>query len=809
MIVSFMACVLLLSAIVNTEFEQTGSSRKKKFNKTCASIIEGPCKNISLTNETVNYFNSRLIFHEPMFVHFHINLTSPSNETNETFRPSEWVWTYGSGNEKSPYLSWNIDYGLLSFGLLDAKTENIPNVFFNIPTDCQITYGTPSTTSAIACALTDLICDLSKEEYPKYENNNFCFLSEAPGIRETIDYQAALYLNFPISFINYNCCSAYYSYERSEFIQNCSKDQTKKIMVCSYGPYVLGIALFLYFPIVLLEICAWLAKDEKIVVNGYTQHSNDENWLFLDGKSPLTFLDLFSSNICGLQRSHPVLISRIRRFVVIMVAPVIIFIQLYMYSGSDGIGKSGIRVKDLVDHGTPVGFLSLLGNKENRNNVFVPYFGGASCLLIMYYITGILFLFCPRSLKLIVEIGMPQGRFGSKTPLCFSVEHIQELSMLNVISIEPGYDRGSVLFRCSIYMIFNKLFWAKVLNIQTQRINWNLSGGTKLLLVAKLTFLPFYIIFCVMEALLCVLFYGVPLFGFVVIMVKGATSSLASLRKGNRFFSHPIVAIIGTIVIFAMFLFFAYSVCLIFIESFSFLSQIIIFCFVAVIIYPTVSFGYLFFFIVLLYYLVRLVRDFGDGYLELLSTAVERSQEINCQLPNRVTIADGVINIANVQAASVVGVKINGRLIELPHNFMHNAITDNEVEKYRKKDNMYGIPKKLFEYLIVKHRPVHQQVIQIVFRLTLIVLLIIMTMSITSTYVAAPTTEISEVMHVIFIVSIGALPRVLEVVMMNSSEMVRREVELRHLEQSIAEYWQHEVADETIGNKSERCIYYH
>ena len=65
-------------------------------------------------------------------------------------------------------------------------------------------------------------------------------------------------------------------------------------------------------------------------------------------------------------------------------------------------------------------------------------------------------------------------------------------------------------------------------------------------------------------------------------------------------------------------------------------------------------------------------------------------------------------------------------------------------------------------------------------------------MSIAGGFVTGPTSEISDVMHVIFIVTIGALPRVLEVALTTSNESVKREIELRRLEQTIMRYWERE-----------------
>ena len=80
-------------------------------------------------------------------------------------------------------------------------------------------------------------------------------------------------------------------------------------------------------------------------------------------------------------------------------------------------------------------------------------------------------------------------------------------------------------------------------------------------------------------------------------------------------------------------------------------------------------------------------------------------------------------------------------------------------------------------------------------------------MSIAGGFVMGPTSEISDVMHVIFIVTIGALPRALEVALTTSNASVKREIELRRLEQRIMHFWEREeieiINDRQVNESSE------
>ncbi|KAH3772010.1 hypothetical protein DPMN_173341 [Dreissena polymorpha] len=44
-------------------------------------------------------------------------------------------------------------------------------------------------------------------------------------------------------------------------------------------------------------------------------------------------------------------------------------------------------------------------------------------------------------------------------------------------------------------------------------------------------------------------------------------------------------------------------------------------------------------------------------------------------------------------------------------------------------------------------------------------------------------------MHVVFVVTVGALPRVLEVVLINESDIIKRQMEVAKIEKLIVRFW--------------------
>lgn len=780
------------------------------------------CK-FSVTNRSIKYFQSRLETIDPHFVQFRLSFTVDANVTStpEVFKPYLWFWTFVSPRRRYPYLSWNIDYGVLSFGLLETQTLGVDYIQLNITNSpCSVKFGYWNTTLNIAKALTDLVESSKSANLHKYEKSYFCFLSVKPGIINSLQYQLALYLDFPVDFINYNCCRVSFCYTNNTPCQDCYKRQMKKWNQCLELPYFIGVLLFLYSPIVLFEVCAWLTKKEKIVSTHYRElgslghgdhfeGTDADNWVFLDGNPPVTIVDCFSFLCCNMHNKCPIFLSRLRRFFILLFGPAVMLLQAHMYRDGMGVGPHKIYVRDLAQAGAPLGFLSLLADTKDNIKVFVPIFGGPVCLVSVYYIVGFLIIVVPTSVKQIVENGLQNSRTGYRTinnmdmlpvsPFCFSTSDVISMAALEMPK-EPGYKKAATLFKGCCCMLFTGRFWASLWAIQRGRFSFSGNHYSLLRKILKIALLPLLSVLCLLESLLCVVFYAVPLFNFVVIMLKGYTRGLLSWRsRHNRFFhilfGNPVTICIGIVLVLVGLMFFAYAFCLLFVASFSFIAQIVMFCFVAVIVNPSVSFGYLFFFLVLVFYLARLIRDFGDGYLELLSVAVERSLGLETNV-NYVTIFDGQLVISNVRAQTVRKIIINDKHLEVSQNSLrdiHNVATSDKV---RRKGNVHGIPKDLFNALVLRYRPMHIQFLKLVFHLGLIIVLIIVTMSITSKSASSgPTSEISDVMHVIFMVTVGALPRVLEVAMVNESEVVRKDIEGRNIEQFIITYWESQNQD--------------
>lgn len=764
-----------------------------------------------IDNRSVTYFLSRLKIDQPNMIYFNVilNGTQPKY-TREVFYPQKWVWTYATKRRVYPYLHWNIDYDIFSFKLLDAKTlKSMPYVTLHAKGSCNLTFGSQETSELIVEQLKHLVLDPGHPCINKYEHSYWCFMAEVPGIRQTVEYYLALYLGYPVTFMKYRCCETYYNYTSTSLMyqSKCVNKQKNIWPQCTLYPYILGILLFLYCPIILLELAAFLSKrqfvrDAKTLSETLPLLRNTESetsfqeetgpmdetlWIYLDGTVPISFTDIFRNLFPD---GHPIALSRLRRFILVVLAPFVIYTKIIIY---DHVQFK--TTNDLMDRGVPFGFLALIAKTHNgRYKSFVPAFGGPITIALGFYIISLILLVFPENVSQIITTGLPRGT-SKISPLCFGTSQILQLSQIPVKHVR-GYKSIANLLRCSFQMVFSTLFWRKIVKIQRSRFKVPERDQTPLLKILCKCLLPLYVILCVTEILVCIFYYLIPLAGFIAVIARCTSAFVADkMRKGGRIsnflLNSKLFVVSLTLVVAVIMTFYAYSACLVFIDSFFLLTQFLVYSYLAVIIYPSVSFGYLFFAVILIYYIFRLIRGFGHRYLDLLNDVVEISLSLE-QHDNHVTNFDGNIVISNLKISSVKSIKINGKVLAVPRNRIHSfSNTSIQAEcRVRAKNNTWGVRKDLFEHVVTKHSPVHQQVLKIVLELALIVLLLWVTNTLTAGFFTGPSSQISEVMHVIFIITVGALPRVLEVAMSDSTEHIAHDIKMRNLEDTINRYWQ-------------------
>ena len=790
------------------------------------SLVSNECS-VIVKNRSAYIFQQILKKHHPNFIQFRIKLyyKYAVNKTSDIFQPGRWYWTFGLMSKPYQFLSWDLRYSLFSFGLLDFKTALVPMVFMKVKGKCNLTLGTDNTSELISKALIPLIDIENASALPRqYKENYFCYLSVNEDIRNTFAYTSSVYFLYPIIYIDYKCCFLKYNFTNENFTNYCSTEITRMHQwthVITFN-IILAIMIIAICPLHFFRLFAWLGESD--VVEGEEQRLlnvllvNDEayeqeEWIYANGKHPLTFFDVMSFRGIGIDKRWPVLVSRLRRLICLILAPSIIYIALLMNSRGIGVWKENdkITMKDFVDVGAPVGIVSLLGNSSNRYKVFVPALGGPVGIALLYFVLGFFYIVCPKNLKSVVDNGLPNSDMyqerhninidnerqffkcrATSSPLLFNVKEITTLSRIDVDTsdLEPGYTKVATIMKCNFYMLFTQNFWYQVWNIQKSRLCVFRARMPLLLCLLCVLFIPIYIVFCLIEIALCILYFGVPFLFFLVVMVRAAMSMISDMKTKYKLFSYVFrirfIMYLGNIALFISIVLFCYCIYLLVVSSLKFVTQIITYCFVAVIMFPSVSFGNLFLLLVIVYYIIRQLKLFSYSYTSVLFSAVAISKRIS-ETENHVTCFNGHLVISNVILEDHMDMEINGRLLNISQNIFINNDTESPV-KMKMENNCYGIPKDLYQILIRKYRPIHKHVLSFLLRVSVLTSCVLLFLSITHNYLV-PDDQITEVLHVIFIIAVGALPKLIESDLISHYNATNVKIENKFIEQTIIEYW--------------------
>ncbi|WAR24714.1 hypothetical protein MAR_038383, partial [Mya arenaria] len=257
--------ILLLYMLYNVVFAEASAEVKSadfpemNHQKVLKNISLPECK-FSVANESKRQFRSRLRVFDVNLIRFRIRWNS-SNVMNSTlpgvFQPDLWVWSYRLPLGNFSYLTWNLEYGTLSFSILETKLYAIRYIdLVTTQKKCSVTFGSTETTSSISHSLMEMV-HVFKHDVPKYEYNYMCYLSEVPGISE--------------------------------------------------GDQIIPRNV---------EMGPLLSTDTP-----------GEDWVYLDGNSPLTVLNVLSQPLDCLRRNHPILNSRLRRLICVVFAPMLIYLK--------------------------------------------------------------------------------------------------------------------------------------------------------------------------------------------------------------------------------------------------------------------------------------------------------------------------------------------------------------------------------------------------------------------------------------------------------------------------------------------------
>ena len=687
--------------------------------------------NITVTPESAEEMKSDLFNSQSLLVKTCLNFPDgfEVRSTKETILPKHWIMTYTDNKNSNLFISWPVDYFLFSCGLLDSRT--LRNVTLDLrisPLTCNVTIGDDITNCGIVNAL------LKITDHHKKLKTTWCYISEYPGIRNQTWYTLKVYFGLPIRMFGYRCC-----YGDKDGIY-CGDDYNATWNEFQVVPYYVGIVFFCFFPILLMKCSARSMDSGSKLTDQIKEYKNlDDNqdeWLFLRNRSPISvsgiLLGLFS-----LGMKHPVATSRIRRVIFILCLPAAIYAEICMY-------YFGWRelMPALLKINIPFGFASIAGGINESRSVFLPMFGGPFIALMLYFVIGIVVVVPPRDVGDALEKGLTLNSQRSWTLLQLNIITIEELSCISCVN-RTGYHKVHAVLKASICMIINPQFWRFLVKFLIKRWKMIISQVHTYVPSTKWLRWPLYVllfvifvVFSLIETVLALAYYGVPVLKLLNSVINWYTVNLR-IEFIER---HLILKIIFRVIYLAFLFYFLFITSIIISESFNFLSLVVFYLYLSVIIFPNYAFSVVYSIVMLMFFIYRICVDIEKDYFEIYRQtikAIKHHLKVSTELQE--TLTESVDSV---------------------YKEMH-TIGDTFVygEVYREKNNLPGIRKDLFDYVIRKHRPVHITIFLAIIQIFVMTFLVLSSIVFVLQYVSPmKTDDKTEIVHVMSILLITILP---------------------------------------------------
>lgn len=546
------------------------------------------------------------------FFTFHLEMEY--NETVCALQGNKWSWTFPGPHGGLYFINWPVEYGIWSLGFLSSKTlYNFP-VSLELHGNCSIVVGTSKSMQLIALALSNLtdfavsrisVTENNEDLLASYNKSYWCYKERLPIPSDLY----ALCQNFicPAERVAYRCCR-WNKTRQLECSGNYHKATDGDWLALSI-PFALGCILFMFFALVLMWLNASiheLTYQQRMENNeGYNRFNtaedepNHEKWIFYNPIHVGYIIENVFKRCCI---RFPVLSSRIARACFSCLSLTLIVTKLFLMNK-----YLQDYIVACIQKGVPRNFESLLVNVRDGKENFLPYFGGPRIALLSYLIC---FLFCaciPRNLASFLAKGLPSNDSITKSPLYIDDSVKVKYGAQKPNDSANGYDEIYHTLKSHFFMVINPSFWNFAIILQYQRWSgFRHFSGRKICL---LVLIPFYLILCVLELLLSLLFYSIPTLAFLFIVCRAfAVAPMNEVQYPRA------VRILFSIVSLVVVMFVMYIFSLIFLESFLFLCDVILFTYIGLFVHPTVSYKTLILAVSVAFYILDCIRGISSSY---------------------------------------------------------------------------------------------------------------------------------------------------------------------------------------------------
>ena len=716
------------------------------FDEGSSLTDEGRCK-MRISNISLSLFAYKVVQTEYNYAFMGLRPSRGHNITINSLpnviNGNIWIWTYYGPEGGLEFLKWPIEFGIWSMGILYESVLRhpvvVPIYLDRIDGDCSnLTVGVIEDDKAISEALSPISTALdSYYEYERYAASFYCYT-------RTIDippYMRVICENIicPFEAIEQACCDNRFNKTTLERNIQCPESLFRYESVSWTVPIFLAVVLFIYCPIALFYIAHVVFDDstymykkqcesttstsDRSLSNASDIEVGGKEMFLFEGYNHVTFFEtlVYPLTCMSSRMSRSLCFSffllifvRTSRALIPLLTLVPIAIQFYIdYTHLHSFIRTAVTL------GVPYGFRSIVTGYYLSKENFLPYFGGPIVALGCYlFVTGFL-LVIPNSVAECLVAGAKaremriHGRANEdSSPLTLSLTNIERFGSVKHLRRSTGFCVLYKLLSAHLFMMFNANFWSYAVEIQSRRWRRFSSRGFNR---CWMVLLPCYVICCMIELLLSLIFYGLPIVGFGWIVLRSCGRVISS-----RFRRHPCmlayVLIVNIVTAFAV-LYFLFMFCIVFLESIVFMTRICIFSYTAIILVPKTAYGYFIFYFTILYYLWDSIHDYTLIYTKLFNDSLR---------------ASGIIQKSERHCGGIILV---------------------QTFKGRK-----GIPKELYELIIEDHRPRRKQMFLTCLRLAIV--LVLVSISVSVLIQTDKFRELHTIMHVGTAVFVCALPQI-------------------------------------------------
>lgn len=738
----------------------------------------GSCKMI-IQPESWRNLKYKIILEKANFVYLQMNFISSEPITVKSrpcvVQPNLWIWTYKGRGGARQYLNWPMEYSVWSLGLLDAHTHGPITLNVTVKGNCSVDIGEKNTTARLALAFEAMVKSFRTKYYRvHFTKSYFCYKQRMA--LNNVFYCICNFITCPIEAIGYKCCKLRWTYSKTKFMVVCPGKTLIYHRLWWIIPFIIGFVVYLYIPIFLFKLGEILqigmAKYKtfdkiKFSYQSTSSINGDPNGAILEDKdidtqmifeNPVTICPIISSQFSCCFKRCPVCMSRLVRFLFSLMTMSIIFFKLLLH----GMFQYDFII-DSVKRGVPMDFLSVFAGYEDSKNNFMRSFGGPYVACGLYLSLLTMLLCYPKDISVFLEHGLPNNPNLSTSPLNLDIIGKQRFGSTSTFLPSSGYRKINDSMQNHFYMILNSKFWKHALKIQKDRwfgVLTSFFPTCKLYLVIFYIFvLPVYVLVCLLELIICIVYFGFPAIFLLHVLLRAFCLPVWKLFSACalviRFVGVLFVLLQACVIFFVMYMF-----TVVFVDSFVFISRVIVFTYSGLFAYPAFSFSYVIFGFSIIMYVADSVKSIGKVYRDLferVKTLCKKVQKENTKSKTKIWV-------------------------------FYKGYT--------------GIPRELFQLVLQRHKPIRIQVFFSFLKiLSLICIIYVSVMLLESFKASKDFTSLTEVISTLFVCFV---PKLLKKICMFSKGKRDREFEWA-LEETIKDFRTMNCQRKIHRHQPDRC----